>query len=74
MQDRRPDVATGEGERLVGFAADLVVERGIVQRIGQRRGQSRVGQRRLHKIARSLLGRRQTLSRRVSNRRVPNAA
>ena len=58
MQDRRPDVAPGEGERLVGLAADLVVERGVVERIGQFGGQSGVGQRGLDKVARGLSGSR----------------
>ena len=73
MQDRRPDVPTRQGERLVGLTADLVVERCVVQRIGQVRGQSGVGQRGLDELPRGLFGCPQGPSRAVSNSLVPIA-
>ena len=45
VQDRRADIAAGERERLLGLRADLVVERGVVERVGQFGGQPGVGQR-----------------------------
>jgi hypothetical protein len=44
LDDRRPDVLAGQRQRLVGVAAELRVERLIIQRVSQVGREVRIGQ------------------------------